>query len=461
MSRELKKFCNLAQIIKKHDAKSGKDGAFYQALDDLCTLPLLRPGISGITFLYPESKEVREKIIDATYSDSPEVAVAMVKAIILQGFYPKVSDLKGQTIRNRLNQGVNVDNEGKWGDFVIKDQTKFKFYDHNSKISMLLLEGNGDISTKGEFMEFTRSSRDERNRTVVGGSVCRCNISGSHRITIAKKIAKQYKNERNKKSNIYVKKVCAQMAILKSEVPELYNSSKLTDHLGNEEISDSYLLDMITPEHVFCKLYQAMGGSSESFHELAEDTRDGKTYYELYLQIKGDRIKSGMYKDDAAIGVALKKNINEQNQLISGIVAVCDIRDALNNAYRDKRRLGKDLFIVFTSVMKEMWEHEFDMASFENYTYMATHIYTTPESMVNQDFNQFKDATLHGNLIKSDVFKFIPWVTPKVYVDAGYTDGIYPRPIDLKIYSLNSLVSGITTKKTGGGRSILDEYFSA
>jgi hypothetical protein len=470
--KKLQKFCQLTQVIKSYDP------VFYNALDDLCLLPLFRPALEGITFLYPVSNKIRKSIITATYSKSPEDAVKLVKALILRKFYSKPDEISNGS--NALNQVVNVQN-GHWGTFKVKQASDINYFNHRGKISMFLLEGDGDIPISGPQAPRTTSLKypnrnssrsisadgdDENESSVVGGGFgCGCMCWPSHRVTLAKKLAKHYMSEKNKKSNVYTKKVCAQLGYLEKHYPEIYNSDKLVAHLGNEEISDSYLLDMITPDEVLCKIWQAFGKDSNGLGAFNEDSyTDSKgqkmTYHERYLQTKQAAIsKNGAFRDEASVSAELKRNLEEQKRLLGEVVAVCDIRESLISSYRNKKQLGKDLFIVFTSVMKEMWEHEFDMESFQHYSYMATNVYTCCDDMVNQEFNQFKDATLHGNLLKSDVFKFVPWTNPKVYVDAGYTTGIYPKPIDLKIYSLNNLVASITANKTGGAASILSEFF--
>jgi hypothetical protein len=464
--KKLQKYSQLIQTIKSYDEE------FYQALDDLCLLPLFKPGANGITFLYPTDKVLRKSIIDATYSKSPENAVKKVKALILRGYYTKPEEISNAN--NALNQIVNTVDQS-WNSFKISQASDISYVDPRSKISLLILDGAGEIPTTGE--QSNRMSKDnrpvrktpssyDRETDVIGGGLgCGCMCFPSHRVSLAKKLAKHYMSEKNKKSNVYTKKVCAQLGYLEKHYPEIYNSDKLVMHLGNEEISDSYLLDMITPDEVLCKIWKAFGKDSNGLGAFNEDSyTDSKgqkmTYHERYLYAKQAAIsKNGAFKDEASVSAQLKHNLEEQKRLLGEVVAVCDIREALISSYRNKKLLGKDLFIVFTSVMKEMWEHEFDMESFQHYSYMAIHVYTCCDDMVNQEFNQFKDATLHGNLLKSDVFKFVPWVNPKVYVDAGYTTGIYPKPIDLKIYSLNNLVASITANKTGGAGSILSEFF--
>jgi hypothetical protein len=97
--KKLQKYCNLTQAIKAYDSE------FYQALDDLCLLPLLRPGPNGITFLYPEDSGLRKKIVDATYSKNPEMGVKMVKSLILRGCYRKAEEVVG-TVSNANNHLV-------------------------------------------------------------------------------------------------------------------------------------------------------------------------------------------------------------------------------------------------------------------------------------------------------------------------------------------------------------------
>jgi len=330
---------------------------------------------------------------------------------------------------------------------------------------MLLLQGKGDIPMNGESSPMTEK-KGKKVKVEGGFHGCDCECWHSHRVSLSNKLAKYYANERDKKSNVYVKKVYAQLKLLE-QMPEsgnLFNSGKIVDFLGNEEISDSFLLDMVTPDSVFCKLLQLFGKNKDGLGEMSDDVhrRENKTYFELYKEIKDKIIKEhSKFKTQESVISELRKNKEEQERLIKQIVAVCDLRESAVNAYPSKHLLGKDLFIVYTSVMKEMWETDYDMESFNHYHYMATNVYTSCDDMVDQEFNQFKDATIYGNLLKSDVYKFVPWVDVSVYSSAGYPTDKYPKPIDLSLFSLNNLVSRITSSKKGGANhssSIFDEY---
>ncbi len=446
------KYCDLTHAIRDYDAE------FYAALDGLCILPLLRSGRNGVTFLFPENKAVRKKIIDARYSKNPEVAVKTVKALILRGCYKQLADLSrpGNIVSNNLNKIVEVKEAAgkyKWGDFTITVPKDFETFDYRNNISLLILEGNHNISISGADaprVEFNERVPPNRG-TVVGGGP-------SHRVLLSNKIARHYKSEySSKKSNAYVKKVYFQLRILEDKYPQIY--SRVVDHLGNDEISDSYLLDMITPEDVLCELWKGAGQNSEGLGELSDDLVDGKVHFHTkYIELK-TKIIEKKYTNEQ-IAAKLKKNFDEQTKHLKEVVSACDFREYLVNAYQNsggKTRLGKDLFIVYTSIMKEMWMHERDMASFDHYSYMATNIYTSPDDMVDQEFNQFKDATLHGNLLKSDVFKFIPCTNVGVYTSV-YTKTDMPRPVDLTIYSLNAVVNGLMNEVSGGASSILGKY---
>jgi hypothetical protein len=414
--------------------------------------------------LYPEEKSIRKSIIEATYSKTPEKAVKLVKALILRGCYRSVDSLSG-TVTNALNHLVEIKGD-KWEGFTLTQPKNVEYFDHRGNISIIAMKGKGTIKTTGELSPIKHDPRAKDS--VKGGSLwnmgCGCMCWPSHRVSLAKKLAKHYKTERQKKSNVFVKKVTLQLCILKNDYPDIYRSEKLYNHLGCEELSDSFLLDMITPEEVFCKLWKCFGKDSNYLGEMTEDNMqyEGKqmTYYERYKHEKMEVIKQSRYATKDAVVNALKSNRQEQEQLISKVVAVCDIRESLISVYRNKYQLGKDLFIVFTCIMKEMWEHELDMSSFDDYSYMAIHVYTCCEDMVNQEFNQFKDATLHGNLLKSDIFKFIAWTDCDVYKEAGYPSDKYPKPIDLSIFSLICIVEAYVALKTGGDESIADKYLS-
>jgi hypothetical protein len=449
---KLQKFCDLSKALKEQDSE------FHQALDDLCLLPLLRPGPSGITFLYPKSKKVRDSIIKKTYSKNPEEAIKQVKALILRGCYHSPDSLPEQ-VPNALHQLLSI-SSGKLDKFKISKDDHEYFYHRGDSIAMLVLEGDGEIPTSGEpapRMEHSELVKKRKTKTGGGWNLDCC--WPSNRVSLARKLEKLYVSERNKKSNVYVKKVVLQLRILKKDHPELY-LSKVPKYLGAEEITDSYLLDMISPKDVLHKLWELFGENDDGMGMLSDDipkTRDeknqGKTYYQLYKEIKTELINEH-FKDIPSL---LNKNKNEQLRLIDSVVSVSDLREVVCSAYGNKNQLGKDLFIIYTLLMKEMWESEGDLDSFHHYSYMAINIYTSCESMVDQEFNQFKDATLYGNLIKSEIFKYVPSMDAQVYVSAGYTAMTHmPKPIKLDLYSIMHLLS--RTEKVGGGNSILSEY---
>ena len=104
-SKKVKKFCRVTKFLEQ----TNKD--LYQALDDLCLFGLFRTRGRGVTFLYPTDKSYRKKIIDHAYSNNPEKAVDMIKALVLLDYLPSPTDFnnKKDDIPNALHKKLEVD----------------------------------------------------------------------------------------------------------------------------------------------------------------------------------------------------------------------------------------------------------------------------------------------------------------------------------------------------------------
>ncbi len=80
MSKKRNTFCTVSQWLEQED-----DG-LYEAIDSLCAMHNLKPrGDAGITFLYPEDKKYRDKIVNAQFGDSDEQLAGekIVKSLVL------------------------------------------------------------------------------------------------------------------------------------------------------------------------------------------------------------------------------------------------------------------------------------------------------------------------------------------------------------------------------------------
>jgi hypothetical protein len=102
---KVKKFCRITKFLEQTDK------SLFQVLDDLCLLGLFRVRGNGVTFLYPADAAYRKKIVTAAYSNSPEKAIDMVKALIIKDFLPGAASFKSKhdDIPNMLHQKTEVD----------------------------------------------------------------------------------------------------------------------------------------------------------------------------------------------------------------------------------------------------------------------------------------------------------------------------------------------------------------
>ena len=447
VTKKLQKFCQLSQAIRSLDSD------FYNALDDLCVLPLLQSGKFGITMLYPMDKSVRKQIIDMTYSSSPEKAVAFIKAVILRKYYRSPSDID-KTATNKLNQFLKVEGN-KWGPFKIVEMKECDFFDHRKNISIFGLDGKGEIPIKGEMAPLLSSST--KKSVKVGGD------EQNFRKLLNEKLNTYYKSElKAKKSNVYVKKVAVQLGMFKKNYPEIYNEKKFMYYIGNDEISDSFLLDMIAPPEMFQELYTCFGGSDSNLGRLADDQFTNKegttmTYYELYLNKKKERIMDADFTTNEQVVQELEKNKQEQLNIIKNVVVPSDIRESIVNAYgSDKLRLSRDLFITLTSVMKHKWECEIDNNSYDFYIFMACNVHKNLDNIHLIMFEPCADLTFYGTLLKSDLYKYVPWMDLSVY-SSVYQNTQFPRPLDLQLFSFNHVLNSFVASKTGGS-DMLDQY---
>jgi hypothetical protein len=461
MSKKIQRFCDLGKFIAK------KDKEFYQALDDFCLLSLLRPrrDENGVTFCFPNDKNYRKKIINQFYSKEPEKAVKIIKSLIFNDFYKKPSDFGKGNIVNKSNQILDVvscnDKEVKLSNgAVLVLDSDFVPMDYRSNLVLYTLKGEMPVSTN--FAE--RKEKSVKVSKKGGFLGCMSSCAYNYKTAIQEKVAEIYKlnNEKDKKNNIYVKKVYLQLKMIQKDESQLINNKKILKYLGNEEISDSYLLDMITSEDLMYKLWNCLGGDEKGCPEQLDMKEN---IYDLYKKLKSDIILEAnnmtleQYKK--LVSEHLNNTSKKQMQLLKRIRSPIEIREVLDEEYSDKQLYGRDLFIVYTNVMKELWmcEPNYGSETFECYSYVATNLFNSCDSMLNHDFNSWKDLTLSGNLLKSDVFKYVPYQLLEssdcdLYYSNSYNKASYiPEPLNLSLFSMNCLVYINNDDKKGGSLS--------
>jgi hypothetical protein len=426
-NRSLKKFCRLTKYVEQNNPD------LYQVIEDLCIGHYFKPSrdANGITFLFPD-KAYAQKIINAAYSTDPDVAVNMLKSLLVHGFYSSTADFKDGVV-NLLNQKIEIvdadDSSAKLSNgLVLKKDSAFVPMSYRENMAVFALSGKGEISTKGEMVSVERAKR--------GGS----STLFSKKNDLHKLLENKYATEINNadRSNIYVKKVCLQLAAIQDNFP----AGQIAHCLGNDEFSDSYLLDMFCDKNcpaVFDTLCRALSSNISGVAKLT---------FEKYIVEKKKVVGEGLNN----------KNVTRNESNLKGLHSPIDVRTKVCNIYgRDKHKLGIDLFIVFCNISKDLWKNDpIDKENeFRQFAYIASKIYVKPEDLVNQEFDPARDLTLYGNLLKSDVLKYV------AQADFSSADSVnlkivtsLPSPLEMSLFSLCYLTNHNATKVTGGDAEI-------
>lgn len=427
------------------------DPTFYNAIDNNCLTYVLYGGRGGKTFLFPKSEKVRKNII-ASLKDGGVEGSIKIKALAVYGNFKTPEDMNGAT--NVLRQVVSVSDD-KWGPFTIKPADNIEFFDERKQFNIMYLEGEGQIPTsEPESMGKPKKNKEDDEEPKIGGF----NPLSNPRKDLSNKLVSCYLNEKNKKSNVFVKKVFVHLCMIRKN-PDLFNKNILS-YLGNEEISDYFLLDMYSSE-CCTELYEIFGGAKDDLGEMIEDKIPtgefaGKSYWEAYIQLK-NTICTQFCPEDV-LKTTIQQNFNEQKNLIQSrnLRKTDQIRDAIYIKYgKEKNRLGKDLLITLISVMREMASHEMDDTTLKQLFYVLMNVYLTPESICASSSFIGRDLTLYVNLLKCELYKFVPTTNISLYSEiyGTATDVSLDR---LEFFCFTKHFYEENNKKVGGG--LLEKY---
>ena len=170
MSR-VKKSCSISQWLKSHDKK------LYEAVENACALGLFRATkTSGLTFLYPETSSLKNKMIDLLNYNDYE-GVRMLQSLIVIDFLPSTSDWqsKKDDIPNRLGIKIEVkdvtNKEVKLGNgAVIKpiEPKKFTAREDRSNMSVWEYKGN-NLPMEGPKTDYKYTKKGAPPHKVKGG----------------------------------------------------------------------------------------------------------------------------------------------------------------------------------------------------------------------------------------------------------------------------------------------------
>lgn len=103
--QELTKFCSLSVWLLQNDKE------LLDAITNLCAGGMLRPNSSefGVAFLYPKDKKYRQEILDKTYSDDAEIALKMIKSLMIPLSLRSAEDFKRGPVGTRNDVTLDVE----------------------------------------------------------------------------------------------------------------------------------------------------------------------------------------------------------------------------------------------------------------------------------------------------------------------------------------------------------------
>ena len=431
--KKLKKFCGLTKFIQQND----KD--LYQALDDLCLFGLFRPRGRGVTFLYPSDKAYRKKIIDHAYSNNPEKAVDMVRALVLLDYLPAPADFKNKKddISNALHKKLEVESADskevklKSGHKLIVDSSYAHLRD-GDPVAVYMLTGKGELPTTGtaSVMKYNNTKTDTRGGSSKSNSIiiteCVENIyeSGNHEIfkTVMAIIYSYAVENDDSGSSVIYNKLCA------SARASFYNVIAPW-YLEKDNTIDNMLNVMQLADLIKC---------------------DSPTIMKLITEWSpkyNEKLKGLIEKVGGETNTTERDNVRVK--LLTSIKDPTTSRMKVLEAYgNNKDKLYKDLLTMYCylAAINEDDDSTYFKTTFK---FVMKHIFNHNDSF-NESVNEtVYNLSLYYNLVKSDAFLYKP-VYDKSQISPSYTDlqNALPNPNDPTLFTIQ--FNDVLIEKYGG-----------
>jgi hypothetical protein len=433
MVQKMKKFCKISKYLEIHDKQ------MFQVFDDLCLFPLLRVRNRGVTFLRPVNKEFRTQIINATYSQSPETAVDIIKTLILYDFLLDAKSSMGRTIPNASKFKLEIEKiDGKKlilkSKHVIEPDNAFKTLRHGDLAAVWTLSGTGGLPLSGKSV-----SMDDSDRKVSGGAMLLRETLGKfventyqkgekkiYRATMACLYKYAATSETEATCKLIVDTMCATARASFYVIVEPYADKKLYN-VFDELINKTLLVKDAYPESV-------------NIFDMS------------YEKVRNALIKK-VYPTRKNRNTLVAANDVSRKNILS-VINQHTLKRAIENSYNDPEKFAKDAFTMYCFLSTR--NEEGDSSYYKNcFCYVVRNLYKTPTEITSTTLPDVAfTMSIYGNLLKSDAFKYVPFLfgdgenEPRI----GYEDDI-PSPTDLKtVFTIEQ--NELTNKQGGGSKSV-------
>ena len=435
-THKMKKFCKISKYLEMYDNE------IYQVFDDLCLFPLLRVRNRGVTFLRPTNSDFRKKLINATYSHSPETAVDMIKTLILLDFLPNVNSFKNNVIPNASKFKLEVDKvDGskvvlKSG-HVLEIDKDFTPLRQGDLAAVYKLSGAGELLNSKEHV-----STDNNERKVDGGNAI------NDRKSLGEFVETAYQRGGSDK-NIYRATMACLYKHAMHETPALckyiVDTMCATERASFYVIVEPYAPTLSYPEFTglinkTLLVKDAYPACVDVFNRGLEAARN-----ELIKKVYPDRELS---KNAVLLNDTIRKNILMQ-------LNPHTLRRSILYAYdNDDKKFAKDAFTIYCFLSTR--EEERDPTYYKQcFCYVVKNIYRKPTEVTSITSTDVAfTMSIYGNLVKSDAFKYVPFLFGNGETEerAGYLHDM-PLPTDLQsVFTIEQ--SNITSTQGGSDHSI-------
>lgn len=424
-SNKLKKFCRLSKYLEQSDKE------FYQALDDLCLLGLLRVRGNGVTLLYPTNKTLRKTLVKYAYSNEPEKAVDMFKTLVLLDFLPRPSDFKpGAEIANAHHKKLEVKSADSKG-VELKSGHKlelakdFANMRKDEPVAVYHLSGTDELPNTGSRVDTKAIQQKNIRGGARGGSEVRKKIAKKVEAiynesllangdvdntkrkfyrTIMSTIYK-FAKDHEKYRNLIKPRICATARASFYSIVNPYG--------GDDPVMDSFLLDMGLSAIIDCN-------DTECIVKLSNHEDYDKNLNDLVGKLSKPQLESRQ---------------KSQTELLDDI-SQSEIKQRVSRAYNDKDRLYRDLITIFCylATINEISDPKYFNGCF---VYSMEHVFNT-KGCFNSQTDLVANVVLYQTLLKSDVFLFEPGATKEQISDAGYADlgQDFPVPTEKNLFTV-------------------------
>jgi hypothetical protein len=409
-SRKPKKFCRLTKYLEVID----KD--LHQTLDDLCLFSLFRTrGTRGVTFLYPTDKSYRKKIIDLAYSNTPEKAIDMVKALVIMDYLPKPIDFKNKKddIPNSLRKKLEVDDADSSsvklkGGLKLSLATDFVPMRSEEQVCVYNLSGKGELSTSGP------PTTMKYNQSKSGGSCIGGSATQEEKKSIARFVESTYLSGPSGK-NVYKFVMGGVYAYIlaksgdDNDVSRIYEglcaSARaefyliMAPHGATNTYIDDTMLTTVLSEHIKSNEWEKrMGGASLWYNQqrngIIDMVRNKKN-------INYNEKRDSIHK----LQKSLLNSINDPSTYSRRVAEAYDTEYGAGNT----SHLSKDLLTVYCYLASCSEHDDVDDSYYSGcFLYVMKNLFNKPETILLGTNDLAHNLTLYGNLIKSDAFMYLP-----------------------------------------------------